>query len=375
MAVRRMRTASAVDVSDEIRKVIDNIRKNHGERAVTRGSDIRQPFRIRTNVFLFDYCTLGGIPHNRMSMVHGPKHSGKTTLSLRTIAGAQASMPDQRAVLVDVEGTYDSVWAEKQGVDNDLLFVVKPDTGEQAVDMAVALTHAKETSLLVFDSVAALLPQKEEEASAEDSLVGQQSRLITSMLRKLNGALIKERKRDHFVSVLFINQQRTKIGGWSPTGDPLSLPGGKALGYFTSLEARIKNKETLSKDEYGNETLAYNEHAFTIEKNKMNAGLRSGEFRLARRDDDKLGILEGAVEDASTMLAFAKKFGWYEGDGRKGITLAFDDYSGEFDSPDAAVKALYEDAELFENLRIQLIVQNALQQKMPEDFIQYLLGN
>lgn len=374
MAVRRLRSAGSVELPDEIRKVIDNIRKVHGDRSVTQGSDIRQPFRIRTNIFLFDYCTLGGIPHNRMTMAHGPKHSGKTTLILRAIAGAQASMPGQKAVLVDAEGTYDAVWAEKQGVDNDALIVVHPDTGEQAVDMAVALIHARETSLLALDSIAALLPQKEEEASAEDSLVGQQSRLITSMLRKMNGALIKERKRDHFVSVMFANQQRTKIGGWSPTGDPLSLPGGKALGFFTSLEVRIKNKETVSKDDYGNETLSYNEHAFTIEKNKMNAGLRSGEFRLARRDDEALGISEGSVEDASTMLAFAKKFGWYEGDGRRGVTLAFDDYSAEFENPDAAIKALYADTELFEHLRIQLIVQNALQQKMPEDFIQYLLG-
>jgi len=374
VAIRRTK-AKEVVLTDELVKTLAAIRKNYGNRTAVNGTDVHQPFRIRTGVFTFDYATLGGIPHNRMTMVHGPKHSGKTTMMLRAIAGAQMTMPGQKAALIDVEGTYDKTWSAKQDVNNDDLVLIHPDTGEQAVDIAVALIHAKETSLLAIDSLAALLPMKEEEASAEDSLVGQQSRLITSMLRKMSAALITERKRDHFVSIIFSNQQRSKIGGWSPSGEPLSLPGGKALGFFTSLEARIKNKETIKADEYGIETLSFNEHAFTIEKNKMNAGMRSGEFRLVRRDDPSIGLQEGNVDDAPTMLAFAAKYGWYEGDARRGISLAFPDFEQRFDSAAHAARFLYENKEVYESLRIQLIVQNALQQKMPEEFIQYLLGN
>lgn len=375
MATRRRKGVEDVKLSDELSAVIKEIRKKHGDLTVVKGNQVRQPFRIRTDNFLFDYATLGGIPHNRMTMVHGPKHSGKTTKMLRALAGAQKTMSDQKSVLLDIEGTYDMVWAEKQGVDNEELILVQPDLGEQAVDIAVGLIHARETSLIAIDSIAALLPLKEEEASAEDSLVGQQSRLITSMLRKMSAALITERKRHHFVSVIFSNQQRSKIGGWSPTGDPLSLPGGKALGHFTSLEARIKNKENTKKDDEGNETLAYNDHAFTIEKNKMNGGLRSGDYRMLRRDDPDLGLNEGDIDDAGTMLAFAKSLGWYEGGGRAGYVLSFGDFEEKFDNGDQAVKYLYANREVYEDLRIQLIVQNALKQKMPQDFIDYLLGN
>ena len=353
-------------------KVIAGIRKDHGDRTVVTGRDIHQPFRIPTGIFTYDYATLGGLPHSRMTMFHGPKHSGKTTAALKSIAGAQRSMPEEKPVLIDVEGTFDGTWGEKAGVDLDNLVVVQPDTGEQAVDITVGLVHARETSLVVIDSLAALLPMKEEESSAEDSLVGQQSRLITSMLRKVSAAQIAERKRGHFVSVLLINQQRSKIGGWSPTGDPLSLPGGKALGHFTSLETRWKNKETINKDEMGNDTLAFNEHAFTIEKNKMNAGMRSGEYRLIRRDDPERGLREGDTDDAGTMLAFAKRLGIYTGTPKQGYTLEFDGYRATYANVDAAIIDLYADTDLYDALRRHLIVDNAVRQKMPEDFIEYL---
>ncbi len=307
-------------------------------------------------------------------MFHGPKHSGKSTGALRCVAGAQVSMPDQKPVFIDVEGTYDSVWAAKVKVDNDNLILVQPDTGEEAVDIAVGLAHAKETSLIVIDSLAALLPHKEQEASAEDSLVGQQSRLITSMLRKLNGALIKERKRGHFVSVLLINQQRSKIGGWAPAGiEPISNPGGKAVGYFTTLEVRFKNKE-VQKATGGIDELAYNDHAFTIEKNKMNAGMRSAEFRMLRRADDELGLREGDLDDAETMLAFAKRFEMLTGGGRGGLQLTFGDVDQHFANTAEAVVYLYSNPDVHWALRCSLIASNAQAQGMPESFVNYLLG-
>lgn len=376
-AVRRSRTVAGRPaggaVSGELEKTLAAIRKQHGERTVVFGTDIVQPGRIPTGIFTFDYATLGGIPHNRMTMFHGPKHSGKTTGALRVVAGAQASLPDQKPVFLDIEGTFDAVWAEKLGVDTQNLIINQPDYGEQAIDAAVALVHTLEVSLIVVDSLAALLPLKESEASAEDSLVAQQSRLITSFLRKVSAAQIKERKRDHFVTVLLLNQQRTKIGGWSPTGDPLSLPGGKALGHFTSLEARFKNKETSSKDEQGFETLHVNEHAFTIEKNKCNAGMRSGEFRMMRREDPDYGLAEGDIDDAGTMLAFAKRLGWYTGAGR-GQKLEFADVSESFQSIEQATIFLYENRDIYWKLRCHLIADAARKQGQKEAFINYLLG-
>lgn len=370
--LRKTRTLGDVKISSEQQAVIDAIRKKSGDRAVVNARDIRQPFRIPTGIFTFDYATLGGIPHNRFTMFDGAKHSGKTTALLRAVAGAQRSLPDQKPVLIDVEGTYDATWAEKIGVDNDNLILVQPDTGEEAIDIAVALTHARETSLVAVDSLAALLPQKEQDSSAEDSLVGLQSRLITSMLRKVNGALIKERKRDHFVSVLLINQQRSKIGGWAPAGiEPLSNPGGKAVGFFTTLEARFKNKEEINRS---SGELVMNEHAFSIGKNKMNAGMRSGEFRMLRKNDEELGLNEGDIDDAETLLAFAKKYDMFTGGGRGGVTLEFGDVSQRFSNTAETVAYLYANRDVHWALRCSLIASYAQAQGMPDYFVNYLLG-
>ena len=372
------KSAPVVDApqKSEIARLVAAIKKDKGNKTVVLGHDIRQPFRIRTNVFTLDYATLGGIPYNRTTMIHGKKHGGKTTLAKKLVASVQRSLPDQEPVWVDIEDTYDSTWAEKNGVDNGRLHVLKPDTGEEAVDMTVAFAHARETSLIVVDSLAGLLPYKEEEGSAEDEAIpGLQAKLITRMMRRVNGALMKERKRDHFITLLVLNQHRVKIGGYSPSGEPRSLPGGMALGHFTSLEILTKNKEHLSK-ESGVDTLDYNEHTFVIEKNKMNAGMRSGEFQLLRRDNEELGLSEGEVDDAGTMLAFAARLGWFTvHGGSAGSTLEFGDISRHYAKKDDAVKGLYAEREVYEDLRLQLIVQNALAQKMPEDFIQYLLGN
>lgn len=374
MAKRRVRTVHDVPVSSELEAVLKTIRKNKGDRVVVSGADIRQPFRIRTNIFMLDYALLGGIPFNRTTMVHGKKHGGKTTLAKKVVSSVQLSLPDQVPAWIDAEDTYDSVWAGKMGVDNDRINIVKPDTGEDAVDIAVALIHAKETSLVVVDSLAGLLPYKEEEGSAEDeSIPGLQAKLITRMLRRATGALMKERKRDHFVTLLVLNQHRAKIGGFAPAwADPKTLPGGQALGHFTSVEIQVKNKEGIDKNTH---ELTVNEHSFNIEKNKMNAGLRSGEYQMLRRDDDSLGLLEGAIDDAGTMLAFAKKLGWYDGTPKSGYRLEFGDVSEEFDNIDDATRGLYTNPELHEALRTQLIVRAAIAQKMPEDFIDYLLGN
>lgn len=372
MAVKRTKKPDPSLIPSELALVIAAIRKKNGDQTLVMGTDVRQPYRIRTNILTLDLALLGGIPHSRVTMFIGKKHSGKTTAMYKTIAGAQASQPDKKAVLVDVEGTYDEVWAEKNGVDTSALLVVRPDTGEQAVDITVTLVKTWEVSLIAVDSLAALLPIKEEESSAEDAHVGLQSRMITSFMRKVSAAQITERKRGHHVTLLVINQLRVKIGGWSPTGEPISVPGGNGLSHFTSVEISFTNKEN-TKDVGDRKVLTTNEHGFRILKNKCNSGIRSGEYILLRRDDEDTGLPEGSIDDATTMLSLAKREGWYTGGGRA-WTLTLGDEERKYGSGDEAASDLYTDGEWYENLRSALIVSEAERQKMRPDFIAYLRG-
>lgn len=196
------------EAGNEIDDTLKAIRSKFGSNAAVPASSVPQPERISTGSFMLDFATLGGIPHNRISMFVGERHSGKSTMADKVAGNAQRQYPDQRVVKIDVEGTHDSTWAEKNGVDTDELILAQPETGEAACDMVDALVRTREVSLVIVDSIAALTPFKEIEGSAEDAHVGLQARLVGSMIRKATSALIAERNRGHLVTILFINQFR-----------------------------------------------------------------------------------------------------------------------------------------------------------------------
>lgn len=360
--------AVAAEIQGELADTLKAVRKRYGDNVATTASSIVQPNRISTGVFIIDYLTLGGIASNRASMIVGERHAGKSLLSCKIARGAQDRYPDKRVAYVDIEGTFDPVWARKLGVDTDTLLLLQPETGEQAVDLIDAMVGTNEISLVVVDSIAALTPMKEIDSSAEDALVGIQARLVGGMIRKTTASMIRERRRDHEVAILYVNQFRSKIGGFAGFGEPRSIPGGKALEFATSLQLIMKNKENSGKDALGQDSVVVNEHSFTITKNKLNGGGRTGEFRVLRVDNEELGLTEGDVDDAATMLAVAKRYDAYTGKGSS-WKLEFWDYEFKFRGLGEAVTYLYENPDVRWDLRNFLIASYAESLGMPQEFI------
>ena len=163
---------------------------------------------------------INGYPKGRIMEVYGPESSGKTTVSLHAIAEVQKN--GGRAAFIDAEHALDPVYARKLGVDIDELLLSQPDTGEQALEIAEALVRSGAVDIIVVDSVAALVPQKEIEGEMGDSHVGLQARLMSQALRKLSGAINKSK-----TIAIFINQIREKVGVMF--GNPETTPGGRAL--------------------------------------------------------------------------------------------------------------------------------------------------
>lgn len=353
----------------ELGEVIAATNKRYGGSQIIPASRTIQPARISTGIFILDLALLGGMPHNRQSMIVGEKHSGKTTLSCLLIASAQFYYPDQVCVLIDLEGTFDKVWASILGVDLERLLIVQADTGEMAVDLVEALVCSRETALIIPDSLAALMPMAEGEAEAADPLVGVQSRLISRMIRKNTTALIRERKRGHLVTILYINQFRSKIGGFAGFGEPRSIPGGKALEFSTSVQLIVKNKEHSGKDESDVDIMDYNDHSYTITKNKLNNGPRTGEFKLVRKAISSQHLNVGDIDEARTLVAYAKKFGFWTGAG-KAQKLEVNGSIHKFSNQDQAFLVLNEEDDFAWELRCQLIRQQAINMNMPKEFVE-----
>ncbi|MET4190636.1 MULTISPECIES: hypothetical protein [unclassified Bradyrhizobium] len=308
-----------LEVTGELAAVIAQIRNVYSPSVITRASSEKVMYgRVRSGILSVDLCLAGGLMLSRGSMIYGNKSAGKSTLTLRFIAMIQRMFPEMFVVYMDIEGTFDPAWAKMNGVDLERLHLVEPETGESAVDIADALIHTKEVSMLVTDSIAFLTPMKEIQGSAEDSLPGIHARLIGNYLRRINSALLVERHRGHFPLILHINQFRMSIGVMF--GDPRVLPGGKALEFATTQQIEMSNKEhtnaTKEKGEKGaakpaeappgekaekGTMVLWNEHTIKITKDKSGGRFKEGGFKLIR--DEATGLPVAYVDQTRSIIA------------------------------------------------------------------------
>jgi len=296
-------------MDDNRRKALDaalsQIERQFGKGAVMRmGDSPREAIpAISTGSLGLDIALgIGGLPKGRIVEIYGPESSGKTTLTLQTIAECQKA--GGTAAFIDAEHALDPIYAAKLGVNVDDLLVSQPDTGEQALEIADMLVRSGSVDILVVDSVAALTPRAEIEGDMGDTHVGLQARLMSQALRKITGNI----KRSNCL-VIFINQIRMKIGVMF--GNPETTTGGNALKFYASVRLDIRRIGAVKQ---GDEVVG-NETRVKVVKNKVSPPFRQAEFQVMygsgiyhMGEIIDLGVQEGLVE---------KSGAWYSYDGQR----------------------------------------------------------
>lgn len=230
---------------------------------------------------------IGGLPRGRIIEVFGPESSGKTTLSLHTVAEAQKE--GGICAFIDAEHAMDPEYAKKIGVNLDELLISQPDTGEQALEIVESLVRSGKLDVIVVDSVAALTPKDEIEGEMGQTHVGKQARLMSQALRKLTSIVSKSK-----TVVIFINQIRMQIGVMF--GNPETTPGGKALKFYTSVRIDIRRVAQIKK---GDEVVG-GRHRVKVVKNKIAAPFKVTEFDL---------IYNEGISREGELLALGEKYG------------------------------------------------------------------
>lgn len=288
-----------------LEQVLIDIEKQFGKGSVMRLGDTKRT-EIEVvpsgSISLDIALGVGGYPKGRIIEIFGPESSGKTTFALHAIAEAQKQ--GGKAAFIDAEHALDPTYAKNLGVNIDDLLLSQPDTGEQALEICEALVRSGAISVIVIDSVAALVPQAEIEGEMGDNHVGLQARLMSQALRKLSGIISKTN-----TVAIFINQLREKVG--IIFGNPEVTPGGRALKFYSTVRLDVRRADQIKSSEnvVGNKTVV------KVVKNKVAPPFKVANVEIMYGE----GVSrEGEIIDLASESNILEKSGtWYSFNGEK----------------------------------------------------------
>lgn len=348
------------DRADQLGAIVEGAKKKYGHRVLIGASEeeVLVVPRITTGLYGMDLVTNGGIPQGRITMWYGERSTGKTSKVLRVLGNAQCvcancyrpaelkdgviTLPnletgkkqevETRIVVdcecgnprnylclwIDAEKVWLPSWSKKMGVDPGGVLVMRPEYGEQAYDMALAMVNRGIIDAVAIDSLAALAPKEEMEASMEQAHQGVSARMNNKFLRKLVMAMnYCANTYARSPSLWLINQYREKIGVMF--GDPRVLTGGKGQGFAPTLEIECSPGK-IDKDEKTKEVYSA-EFNYYIKKNKVGVPFGRGSYSMCLTDTSLFQV--GDLMEHKTVVEHAVANGFIEKPNN--VTYIFED--------------------------------------------------
>jgi recombination protein RecA len=341
--------------NDKLKGVLNKINKKYGAEIVSKGISIEKNW-FPTGIANVDWALGGGFIQGGFIELYGPPSSGKSTLALKVMANAQKA--GKSVAYIDVEDAYDSIWAQKNGIDTDNLLLLnknqiediikeRGDVGISAefiLQLMIDLVDTKGVDILVLDSIACLTPKDElNKDMNEEGKMGGVAKLLNRALRVMNS------KNRRAATIIFINQIRDSIGGY---GNPTTTPGGKAVKFYAFQRVNVKRAKDVKK---GTNVIGY-DVVIDIDKNKVAEPKRRAEFVFYN---------DATWSKIAVYLDLAKKLGSYgEGVTLEGRTYS---YNGEViaKSKDEFEEWINKNPESFEKIEKSLI--NSSIKDQPKD--------
>lgn len=194
---------------------------------------------------------VGGLPRGRIVELFGPASSGKSTLALQIVAYLMRN--GMSAAWIDAEHVLDGAQLAKFEIPAERLPVARPETAEEAMEVARQLALSRALDLIAIDSAAALLPRIELETGLGESGPSLQSRVLAWGLRRLAAAA-----RQSDTVILVLNQTRGNEDEMTAGGPPLKLHAAVRIGLDAARGSRVR---------------------FRILKNKAGEAFREGALR------------------------------------------------------------------------------------------------
>jgi len=186
------------------------IAKLHGE--LLKPDSLKSKVKLLTGVLPLDLILTPaiGLRGGGVIELYGPEGVGKSSLILALIKSAKTAniMP----FLVDSEHAVNESQCEMFDIEPDKDFLmIQPDDAEQALDTAAMILTTQPKTLVIIDSIAALMAASEYEESVGTKNFNPVSQMLTKFA-KMAPKLC--RKNDSIV--VYVNQLRANMSGYGP---------------------------------------------------------------------------------------------------------------------------------------------------------------
>lgn len=251
---------------DNLDSVLKKITKKYGNGVAKFGADdLTVDGVLSLGSPMIDYCIYGGIPEGRIIEFSGAEGSGKTSTAFLVAASFQREELKRHPVdsewelngethygprsiiFLDNEGTLDPVWAKNFGYDLSedaevKTIVIRPEgqNAEEIFDMALDCLKTGEVGLLIFDSIATLVPAQIADESMEKYQMGGIAKSLTRFANTALGLL-----RKYKATLVAINQVRENMSGY---GNPITTPGGRSWKHACSSRLMFKRGDFFDED-------------------------------------------------------------------------------------------------------------------------------
>lgn len=310
-------------MASNLDQLIKEINKKHGPNTINRATDFEnlEVEYVSTGSAYLDWAIGKGIPRGKIIELYGIPSSGKSLISSYIVAEAQRR--GEECVWFDCENSFDPSFAETLGIDVDKLIISQVSLGETTMDLVKETISKGQPSIVVVDSVAAMIPRSDLEESLEQATMATRARMMSRGLAQINAV-------NKNTIVIFINQLRTDLGAY---GGPSVTTGGRALGFYASVRIEVKRGDFI---EQGKQKIGQ-VIKFRIVKNKVAPPFKEGYFKF---------LYEGKIDKADEMVSLALLNGKIQ---QGGAWFSFQDK--RFQGREAFEEELKKDKDFYDSLK------------------------
>lgn len=292
---------------EDFKNFNESLLKNYPETYVALANAVPESTVLSTGVFSIDHMLKGGLPENKFITFTGKEGGTKSAVALKTAAQALKKYPKKGVLWVDAENVFDRRWAAINGIEDlERVTVVRDAAGNTIVDIVQGAMRSGGFSLIVIDSIPALIPQEEDKTSAHDHLYARKAHLCGRLLDKITALFSTVQAAHSKLTVIGINQVRHNM---SMFGGEFKQAGGQAVKHMnraTLWFAKKDAKKETVKDSVIKERTVSCEIVCKLEK-----GICSGEAKTSyhyyKTPDCPQGL--SGVSNAEDLLKEAKNLG------------------------------------------------------------------